>query len=904
MKNKKLKQNNSGIRVCDSIVMSVKNKKMDLRLLESVIIAIAGYISTIMVFFTMFDFNYNKSPVIISAVIFSAIYIFLSSFKKIGIWFISGSIVVTGIIFWKKMEFITNGFKFVYNTIYKAAYHTELNYYKFLDKTYEAESVTTFFILGVWVLAVVIYVFTLYHPHPLPPLIASFLILEIGLYNGLDVNIFWGMLVIAFLLASFAMSTIDMGEYSGGTGGFVRKGNQFIPKRQMRLKVTEKCGFLLLLFVMIISGLTISGLKLTKYQRSDDLNTKRIEIKDAVNNFSSDDLADSITELSAAFGLEFKVETHKLGTVAVNKYRNTDDLKITINTPTDSAIYLKEYTCAVYGDNEWSSLPDSVYNAPLFDEIVNQNIYPQDFLHRYNVTLAEYQGDNSMNIESLLKGNRSFSPYGTENIGGLTYDRDLTVSSKKRGKKKYSYLFTNTDAQLVSLYLSTPVRSVINLDLINDETQRNTLIDYCKENNLLEYGNFINIDSPLQFPELMLYNNPQLISTQIMETKYREFVYENYLDVPDNINMTEVRDEFSYILDNADTTFDPDSRMKTLYDIREAIAEKAEYSLAPGKTPKNRDFVNYFLMENNKGYCIHYATAGVLLARMAGIPARYSAGYVLVMDDFNSSNKNSDGTYTITLKDNRRHAWAEIYLDGYGWVPFEFTEGYTQHTIDTSPTTTTTTTTETTSTTATSNTTETTTATDTSETNSNEETTENNNQNGNSTSPTTAVTDKSGGKGTSNKRVDKEIVMFISFLKQLFYFIVAVAFIVLIFILRRKIIIYGINKKLNVSDPIKQIKNIYSYAERLLNYKDLNINEMNYTQLTELMENSYSDVYFKSGEFAEFMQAALAAAFYNKPPAKKDNEKYLSIVRNIANVTYEREKTLNKIVMKYIKCLL
>ena len=106
MKNKKLKQNNSGIRVCDSIVMSVKNKKMDLRLLESVIIAIAGYISTIMVFFTMFDFNYNKSPVIISAVIFSAIHIFLSSFKKIGIWFISGSIVVTGIIFWKKMEFM------------------------------------------------------------------------------------------------------------------------------------------------------------------------------------------------------------------------------------------------------------------------------------------------------------------------------------------------------------------------------------------------------------------------------------------------------------------------------------------------------------------------------------------------------------------------------------------------------------------------------------------------------------------------------------------------------------------------------------------------------------------------------------------------------------------------------
>jgi hypothetical protein len=70
------------------------------------------------------------------------------------------------------------------------------------------------------------------------------------------------------------------------------------------------------------------------------------------------------------------------------------------------------------------------------------------------------------------------------------------------------------------------------------------------------------------------------------------------------------------------------------------------------------------------------------------------------------------------------------------------------------------------------------------------------------------------------------------------------------------------------------------------------------------VEKSYSDIYFKSGEFAEFMDAALAAAFYNKSPAKKDNEKYLSIVRNIADVTYVREESFNKLIMKYIKCLL
>lgn len=901
MKKKQIKQNNSGIRVCDSIVMSVKNKTSNLQLLESIIIAIAGYVSTIMIFLTMFEFKFNKSPVIISAVIFSAVYILLSSFKKNGIWFISGSIVVAGIVFWKKIGLISIGYKFVYNTIYKASYLTKLNYYKFLDSSTETETVTTFLILGVWLLAVIIYVFTIYHPHPLPPLIASFLILEIGLYNGINVNIFWGMMVIAFLLASFAMSTINMSEYSGGTGGFVRKGNQFIPKRHMRLKVTEKCGFYLLVLVMIVTGCIAGGLKLTNYERSPEINAKRTEIKDAVNNFSAENLAESITDLSAALGFEIKVESHKLGTVSVMKYKNTDDLKVTIKNPTDSAVYLKEYTCAVYGDNEWSSFPDSVYNSPLFDEVTQLNTFPQDFPHRFNLTLDRYQENNSMKIQNLIKGNHSYSPYGTDNIGGLSYDRDLTVSSKKRGQKSYNYIFTNTDAEVISMYLGSSVRSVLNLDMIADEESRNSTIEYCRKKGIIEYDSFINIDSPLHLPEQMMLDNPQLISTQILESEYRDFVYENYLNVPDNVNINEVRDEFAYILDNADTEFNPTTRMRTLYDIREAIAEKAEYSLAPGKTPKNRDFVNYFLMENNKGYCTHYATAGILLARMAGIPARYSAGYVLVMDDFNSSTLNDDGTYTINVKDNRRHAWAEIYLDGYGWVPFEFTEGYTQHTIDTTPVTTTTTTmtTTTTTTTALSETTETTTDSEVFATNSSSKNTLNNSK----TTSTTATTG-AGKAPYKTQRQDKEIQMFISILKQIFYLIVAVAFILLIFILRRKIIIYALNKKLNASNPIKQIKNIYAYAEQLLNYKEICTNEMKYTELSEFMEKSYSDVYFKSDEFAEFMDAALAAAFYNKPPAKKDNEKYLSIVRNIANVTYTREKNINKLIMKYIKCLL
>ena len=35
-----------------------------------------------------------------------------------------------------------------------------------------------------------------------------------------------------------------------------------------------------------------------------------------------------------------------------------------------------------------------------------------------------------------------------------------------------------------------------------------------------------------------------------------------------------------------------------------------------------------------------------------------------------------DSFYEVYIHDSRAHAWAEFYIDGYGWLPFEFTPGY------------------------------------------------------------------------------------------------------------------------------------------------------------------------------------------------------------------------------------
>ncbi|MBP5578938.1 MAG: transglutaminase domain-containing protein, partial [Ruminococcus sp.] len=74
-----------------------------------------------------------------------------------------------------------------------------------------------------------------------------------------------------------------------------------------------------------------------------------------------------------------------------------------------------------------------------------------------------------------------------------------------------------------------------------------------------------------------------------------------------------------------------------------------------------------FLFRTKTGVCYEYATAMVLLARAAGIPARYCEGYNM---NHNEGGRFIDSTnYSIRAKD--LHGFPELYIKGYGWASFE-----------------------------------------------------------------------------------------------------------------------------------------------------------------------------------------------------------------------------------------
>lgn len=67
-----------------------------------------------------------------------------------------------------------------------------------------------------------------------------------------------------------------------------------------------------------------------------------------------------------------------------------------------------------------------------------------------------------------------------------------------------------------------------------------------------------------------------------------------------------------------------------------------------------------FLFETRRGFCEHYASAFVVMLRAAGVPARVVAGYQ--GGEVNPVNK------TVIVHQFDAHAWAEVWLEGKGWV--------------------------------------------------------------------------------------------------------------------------------------------------------------------------------------------------------------------------------------------
>lgn len=116
--------------------------------------------------------------------------------------------------------------------------------------------------------------------------------------------------------------------------------------------------------------------------------------------------------------------------------------------------------------------------------------------------------------------------------------------------------------------------------------------------------------------------------------------------------------------------------------VQQFLTSKAfKYSKNP-PSAGSKDVVENFLSNSRQGFCVHFASAGTMILRQMGVPCRYVSGYCAKGDSFKSGENDGD---ICEVKDSQSHAWVEIYLDDFGWIPVEMTPGYFEYVTGENP---------------------------------------------------------------------------------------------------------------------------------------------------------------------------------------------------------------------------
>lgn len=156
--------------------------------------------------------------------------------------------------------------------------------------------------------------------------------------------------------------------------------------------------------------------------------------------------------------------------------------------------------------------------------------------------------------------------------------------------------------------------------------------------------------------------------------KYKRFVYDTYLGVPEEMKLqlddfikTSGLDRLCESGINDVNLLNPFTNSQSQELLERYVSAmtlsdylKDNYTYSLDARIDKRNPVMSFLNDTKSGHCALYASAMTLILREWGIPARYCTGFAASAD-----------LKMQTLRSKDLHAWCEIYLDEMGWVTFD-----------------------------------------------------------------------------------------------------------------------------------------------------------------------------------------------------------------------------------------
>lgn len=404
-------------------------------------------------------------------------------------------------------------------------------------------------------------------------------------------------------------------------------------------------GLAAALTAAICFGITAAAVELGGYERPERID----RIYDSFTGYvESGEIKNAVSEIFTIAvknpGQSGAINHGKLGEFDEITFDNKTVLQVTIPKSKDT-IYLRGFVGTTYTGKSWNGLPSSAQRE--LEEITNsfstEGLSPL-LLDGYSIRNSPSISQYGMPFSSLPRYN-----FSIDNISGGRSYLYMPYGLVPESVSRYTIQGDSSFAGGESSYIGQ----------CYDPTG-----DYAYQN---------------LFKARWQSASPALTAD---EARYRSFVHQHYLDLPDNFSAADSifsDDYYKYIsseeIQTGKSTLDEMTVFsRKLYYIRNWLRRNCTYSLSAGKLPAGQDFVEYFL-ETRRGSCSHFASTAVLLCRYAGIPARYVEGYIIKPGDFPDSVRYGESA-AVDVTDYRGHAWVEIYVDGFGWYPMEFTSGY------------------------------------------------------------------------------------------------------------------------------------------------------------------------------------------------------------------------------------
>lgn len=344
-------------------------------------------------------------------------------------------------------------------------------------------------------------------------------------------------------------------------------------------------------------------------------------------------------------------------------------------SPTPLRLKTSTYTSYDYNKDSWRSSDtdseywfredssfDIYYDGGVAEAIIEAGCLDSSFAEKYGLEPYLQSGivspdKRKMTIFSVTnRGNSAPVPMGASELVSSTYDKTMgltkagtifTDEGNFADREQFSFSYV-----LPSFFSNEKNKAFAKYTESIDDYEK---LLYDAEDALWQYQRGIDESDEEKIEEIAHYRN---VLTQNYD--FYKKASENLLDYGNNQRIYELALE---ITEGLDSEYEKAIALE-YYFINNDYVYDLDYQKAVGENAED------FLFKTKTGVCYEYATAMTLLARAAGIPARYCEGFNM---QTKNGDENGDG-YIVTTND--AHGFPELYLKGYGWMSFEPTMTY------------------------------------------------------------------------------------------------------------------------------------------------------------------------------------------------------------------------------------